>query len=207
MFEGLKQTIEGSVRLTASEWQAVETKLTLRRLKKQTIWLRAGQYCQSVAFINAGAMRCFHRKGEKDITSHLQFNGMFCAEVQSLLFHQPAAHTIETLEECELVLLRRDDLFELRRTIPAFEEFVGLVIQKFLLSEMKRTASFLLKSPDERYLELLRDLPQAVQRVPQYILASYLNMTPETFSRVRNRIRRHRNFRKPASPAVRADIS
>jgi CRP/FNR family transcriptional regulator, anaerobic regulatory protein len=189
MFDQFKHIIEQHVSLTTDEWQTIQSKLVLKRLPKHATWMRVGDVCSTVAFINAGAMHCFHRKGDKEITSHLLFEQMFCADFQSLMFQQPAVHTIETLEACEMILLRYDALLELRRTIPAVERFTSAVVQQFLLSEMKRTASFLLKSPDERYLELMRDLPQALQRVPQYILASYLNMTPETFSRVRNRIR------------------
>jgi CRP-like cAMP-binding protein len=189
MFDQFKRTIEQHVSLTTDEWQTIQSKLIVRRLPKHATWMRVGDVCSTVVFINAGAMHCFHRKGDKEITSHLLFEQMFCADFQSFMFQQPTVHTIETLEPCEVIVLRYDALSELRRTIPAVERFVSAVVQQFVLSEMKRTASFLLKSPDERYLELIRDLPQALQRVPQYILASYLNMTPETFSRVRNRTR------------------
>ena len=91
------------------------------------------------------------------------------------------------MEDSSVTLIHRDDLLMLYKTLPKVQELSRTIVENLYMEVSEKYESFFLKSPEERYLELMNSRPNFIQRVPQYMIASYLGMTPEGFSRIRKR--------------------
>ena len=80
---------------------------------------------------------------------------------------------------------------ELLLQIPKLERFFRIILENYLGSLQKRIVLSSVKDAEERYVEFLESYPQIVERVPQYLIASYLGITPEFLSRIRKKIKKH----------------
>ena len=117
-------------------------------------------------------------KGNEPI---LQFSpeGWWVADLYSFLTDEPSIYNLESLEDCELLLITKDSWNILLEKMPVFEKFFRILIQ--LMSSSCEAA-------EEKYLKLMENFPGCIQRVPQHMIASYLGITRETLSRVRSQL-------------------
>jgi CRP-like cAMP-binding protein len=151
--------------------------------------LDLGEVSQEVFFINRGAMRFYYVTEEgKDVTGFIFLENMFAGAHTSFFFQQPSDQVIETLEECELVVLRYASLMELQDLLPKMHIFQKKLFAERLGFAQKVLASFVLNKPEDRYRAMLARRPELLQRVPQNILSSYLGITPVSLSRIRKRL-------------------
>ena len=95
---------------------------------------------------------------------------------------------IQALEDSSATLILRDDLVELYKKIPKVEEFSRLVVESLYIEVSDKYESFFLKTAEERYLEFINSKPKFSEKIPQYMIASYLGITPEALSRVKKRV-------------------
>ncbi len=116
------------------------------------------------------------------------FERSFCSEYQSFLTEKPALMSLQALEDSELLLISHTDLHALFRLNKEFERIGRIVAEQSFIFVSQRFASMLLEDPETRYQNLVRERPKVVQRVPQYMIASYLGITPEALSRIRKRL-------------------
>ncbi|MBC8042416.1 MAG: Crp/Fnr family transcriptional regulator [Rhizobacter sp.] len=189
----LEKMMTERLSLNAAEWRAVRSSLSLKPLLKREALVMAGEVCRHVAFVEQGCLRCFYHSDGKEITAHFQVEGQFSTDYQSLTTQTPTNRTIEAVEPSMVVLMSYGQLQYLYRTVPALESFARAILEKALVDNQNRLASFLCDSPEERYLRLLKESPEVLRRVPQRLIASYLGITPEALSRIRNRIRTRRS--------------
>jgi CRP-like cAMP-binding protein len=105
------------------------------------------------------------------------------------LIHQiPADHFFVCSEETTLVIGNEKDETELFGQFPRLESISRKVVEKIFAEHLQSNVAYFTDKPEQRYLKLLATKPHLFQRVPQYQLASYIGVTPESFSRIRKRI-------------------
>jgi CRP-like cAMP-binding protein len=121
-------------------------------------------------------MRCFGRENE------------YLAQYDSFLTRTPSAGNIDALEDCELINLSYDDIQKLYESFPVFERFGRKVAEMLFIMISSQTNRLLTLSPEERYQQLQEEQSYILQRVPQYMIASYIGITPEHLSRLRKRL-------------------
>src|SRR5690606_7524992 len=130
-----------------------------------------------------GLLRSFtiDDKGNEHI---LQFSleGWWAADLYSFLTATPSPYHIEALEESELLLITKPSWDELLEKVPAFERYFRILIQNNLIATQRRLMVTFSETAEEKYLRLLKDFPDIIQRVPQHMIASYLGITRETLS-------------------------
>lgn len=95
---------------------------------------------------------------------------------------------VDALTDTTIINLDYDSVQMLYRKNPAFERFGRLIAEAILISINKRMMSFMLDTPEIRYLNLINERPKVIQNIPQYMIASYLGVTPEGLSRIKKRI-------------------
>ena len=174
--------------LSADAWAYCASKFTVRQIKKGNWLVREGEICRNVSFINKGIL-CVYRvaDGNKMVGGFFAEN-TYISEYTSFLTQSPATMFIEALEDTEVVDFRYEDMQEAYRQYKVLERF-GRLIAEYLFTQLDaRVYSLHALSAEERYLQLLRKTPSVFQRVPQYLIASYLGVTPEAISRIRKRI-------------------
>lgn len=156
-------------------------------MPREAVW-------HDVAFIARGCFRLsFLERDGAEHTAQIMTEGTFVADYESVLTGQPSTRAAEALEDSEVLLLARADQQALYDADPAFERFGRRLAEHLYLVSARRYASFLRLDAAERYDALATSRPNLLQRVPQYVLASYLGITPETFSRIRARRARRRS--------------
>jgi CRP-like cAMP-binding protein len=186
MFELLLQSIEEKISISKEEFDFCKTLFIPKKLRKKQYLLQEGDVCRYTAFVEKGMLRTFtvDEKGNEPI---LQFSmeGWWIADLYSFLTEEPSMYNVEALEECELLLITKENWEILLAKVPAFERYFRLLIQNNLIATQRRLMSSLSESAEEKYTKLINNFPGCIQRVPQHMIASYLGITPETLSRIR----------------------
>jgi CRP-like cAMP-binding protein len=189
MFELLLQSIKEKISISKEEFDFCKTLFIPKKLRKKQYLLQEGDVCRYTAFVEKGILRTFSvdEKGNEPI---LQFSmeGWWIADLYSFLTEEFSQYNIEALEDCELLLITKENWEILLDKVPAFERYFRLLIQNNLIATQRRLMSSLSESAEEKYTKLINNFPGCIQRVPQHMIASYLGITPETLSRIRGQI-------------------
>ena len=184
----IRQFLETITPLTDVEWEKIQSRLRMRSFRKGDELLREGQVCTDVYFILKGLIRIYVVNDGKEICRQFFFENSFVSEYQSFLNQQPARLSVDVLEDTEVLTFTYDDMQYFYREIPAFQ-LIGRKIAEYLFLKItERVNSFLIESPEERYQSLIDSRPKVLQRIPQYMIASYLGITPEHLSRLRKKL-------------------
>jgi CRP-like cAMP-binding protein len=163
-------------------------RLSHKRVEKKEFFVRQGETCRHIAFINEGLLRLYYDVEGEEHVRQFHFEQSFCSEYQSFLTERPALMSLQALEDSSLLLISRHDLYDLFQRSREFERLGRVLAEQAFIFVSQRFASMLLESPEERYQHLIQERPKVIQRVPQYMIASYLGITPEALSRIRKRL-------------------
>jgi CRP-like cAMP-binding protein len=183
LFDYLNQYME----LTNEEQQFITALDLFQQFSKNDILLKEGQYTSSGYFVLKGCIRCYYLvDGEEKTTA-------FYTELESLeppcvISQKPSPYYVACVED-SIILVSNDAIqknsFE---KFPRFESLCRIFSEQQLAKNQASFDLFKISSPEERYLYLRENRPDLIQRAPQYQLASYLGITPQSLSRLRSRI-------------------
>ncbi|MGF1635822.1 MAG: Crp/Fnr family transcriptional regulator [Cyclobacteriaceae bacterium] len=173
--------------LSDAEWLDFESCLMQQDIAKKETLINEGQVCDFIAFIAQGTFRFYVvKEGEEKVTAFF-FKGSFVTNFRSFLTEQPSEHFIEALQDSVVYKMPKKDLHRLFDKYPNLERLGRMVAENLYLGVAKRLDSFLFLSPKERYEELFKQNSRLPEEIPQYMIASYLGVKPETLSRIRAR--------------------
>ena len=158
------------------------------RCKRGTLLLRAGMVCEHIYFIRKGTVRGFIIDGGKDITSWITADGEMVTSISGLDMQTPAVENIETLEDCELLVLTTHAVNDLYQLHPEFNITARKLLQQYYRDAEKRAYLSRLSSAEQKYLYFVQHYPHLSNRVPLKYIASFLGITIETLSRVRKKL-------------------
>lgn len=179
--------IQRTFHTTAEEQEAIQNIARIKQLAKNEFFLREGEICQSMGFIEKGSMRLYYDSPEKEVCNDFFFENSVIGSFASFLTEMPSIVSIAAIEECEIILFEKRELFALLQKYPALKRLADFVLQEQFLRAEKREEALLKFSPEKRFKNLLEEHPKIFKRVPLHYVASYLNITPETLSRYRTR--------------------
>jgi CRP-like cAMP-binding protein len=151
----------------------------------KTILLHEGETSQRIFFVKQGALRLWANNNGEDVTFR------FCFEneaASSFLGNEPSIFTIESIEPSTIVMLKIDDFKMLLHQIPEAKNALIELLLSRLNDYGKLFLSRITKKPEERYIEMMKNNPEILLRVPQHYIATYLGITPVSLSRIRNRV-------------------
>ncbi len=171
-----------------SDWEVLSSRFTYRQLKKGDFLTRSGETCRQVSFLNKGLIRFFYDVDGKEISTGFVTENDYVAEYASFLLQQPAHSNLDALEESEVINLSFNDMQLLYQTNPVFQIFGRKVAEMLFILLVSQNTTLLTLSPEERYQTLINYQPFVIQRVPQYMIASYIGITPEHLSRIRKKM-------------------
>lgn len=186
MYPEILAHIRKFVQLTAEEAHLLCEKLEPVKLKKKQYLLEAGERCHGNYFVLKGCMRLYiiNPKLNEQI---LQFGieNWWITDQDSLMTGQPSDCYIQAIEQSELLFLSERNRVELCEKIPHLESYFRMMLQKAYVAAQRRIGFIFNQTDEERYRSFTSQFPGFVQRVPQYMLASYLGFTPQFLSRLR----------------------
>jgi len=184
-----RQHIERRLVITDEEFETLLQFVTPRVIKKKETLVRAGEVCHDQAYIVKGCMRAF-LSDERGVEHVIQFGfeDWYIGDMASFLTGGPADYTIEALEDCELLVIKRDETDALYEALPKLERYFRIMIQQAFIAMQARIVSIMSQSAEARYLQLIEKYPKLELRVAQHHIASYLGITPEALSRIRRKL-------------------
>jgi len=159
-----------------------------KKIKKKTCLLSAGKTAREVYILITGCIRLFYVKDGKDISAYFFTENNFAGAYDSFISQKPSRHSIETLEDCEILSISHKPFLELFDKFPKMNEFMRRVLEERFVSLHDLFTSQILDSTEQRYLKLKKERPDLINRIPQHQLATFLGMTPVSLSRIKNRI-------------------
>jgi CRP-like cAMP-binding protein len=175
--------------LTDEEIDLYISFLVKKTIKKKDHLLMAGDVSTAVAYVNKGCLRRYIIDDHsKEIILNFALEDYWIGDLESLIFQKPTIYYIQALEESELLLLSRKNLFRANEEIPKFKIFHDDKVQRNHYYALKRLSVAKSATPEEKYLFLMKEQPQLFQRIPQHYIAAYLGIEPESLSRLRKRI-------------------
>ncbi|RYY45484.1 MAG: Crp/Fnr family transcriptional regulator [Chitinophagaceae bacterium] len=191
MFDLFFQHFNNKVPLTQEEEAVIRSFLSPKKLRKKQYLLQEGDVCKSIAFVEKGVLKAYS-VDEKGAERIIQFGieGWIISDLYSFLTGEPAVYNIDAIEDSELLLISKQSHDELLKCSPKYETFTRLNITGAYLAMQQRLTSIISAPLEERYAKFTDRYPDIVQRVPQHMIASYMGLTPETLSRVRQKMRR-----------------
>ncbi|MDM1043400.1 Crp/Fnr family transcriptional regulator [Myroides sp. 1354] len=187
-YENLFKHIEQKVQLTSTEREQIASFFRFKKLRKRQFLLQEEEVCKDFTFISQGLLKSYSldERGNENINL-FGWEGWWIADFQSFLFQTPATLAIEAIEDCELLLLSRVNYDQMLDEVPVMERYFRLVYEKSLATKDQRLVYAQTYSAEEKYLHLMETYPELVKRIPQSLLASFLGLTPETFSRIKHK--------------------
>lgn len=186
MYPELLNHIKRHVQLTPDEEALLCDKLEFVTVKKKAFLLEPGKLCKGNYFVVKGCLRQYfvNNKLTEQITQ-FGIEGWWIADQDSLMTGQPSNCYIQAIEPSQLLLLTEKDRALLFEQVPRLETYFLAMMQKAFVAAQRRIGFIFNMTDEERYRHFTKLFPAFVQRVPQYMLASYLGFTPQFLSRLR----------------------
>jgi CRP-like cAMP-binding protein len=191
MQNNIRQNIETKLnqKLTDAEFEKLNDWFVPIQLESKMQFVNEGKVCRNLYFVDAGATHTFiiDKKGESH-TVQFGLEGYWIGDMYSFFSGKPAIFNVETLESTTLFAMTHADFEKACKQIPKFEMFFRILVQNGYLSSLKRIAKSFSEDAEQRYLSLIKNHPDIPQRVPQYLVASYLGIKPQSLSRIRQNL-------------------
>lgn len=185
----LHQYLQEYAPFTKQEFRQMEPFIEIREFEKRVQVIREGEVERYLNFIAWGLARKYLPVRNKEITIQLASEGHMIHSELSFHYRVPSRAVVETIEPTVFFSISYDSLEQLYEQFAGMERMGRLMITDLFIRSDNRYFNQLRKSTRERFLEYMRNHPQMVQRVPQKYLASFLNIKPETFSRLKHLVR------------------
>lgn len=187
MSQNLIKKIRRYIEFNEDEERFIDKVFRLKHLAKGEHFLLVGDVCREAAFIESGVFRFYINTGERDATYYFAAENEFICDYPSFLPQHPSSVNIQALEAAEIRAISFDDLQRFYRAISLGERFGRLIAEEIFVDSIQQLASFYQDKPAVRYQNFVQRFPQLVQRLPQYYIASYVGIEPQSLSRIRRR--------------------
>lgn len=165
----------------------LKTTLKSRKLCRGEFLFQEGETCEFVGFTLNGCLRTFVLKNAKEYTLFFHTEQDTLGDYESFQKGCPTRFSVQAVEDSEIVVFDHQ-VMKFFETIPQGQTFLRRAAEDLAFLLRDKVLSLFLDTPEERYLDLLQSEPELLQRIPQYYLASYLGIEPQSLSRLKRRI-------------------
>lgn len=186
--EELKKHIRSLFDLRDEETDIFLSEFSRTSLSKNDVFITPGKVCHTIGLIEKGLMKCVYHQNGEEIVFEFAYENSFIADYYSFVTLTPSEKEIRCLENTIVHTISRENLERLGKEHPFIESMSRKINERLFLRMHDRLKSMLLDPAADRYQKLIAERQDLTQRLPQYLLASYLNVKPETISRIRKKI-------------------
>jgi CRP-like cAMP-binding protein len=175
--------------LTDEEFALFSGLLQPKTIAPKEMLIHEGNRCANLYFVEKGALYSYltDNAGNAHVVQ-FALEDYWISDLYSFFSGKPALYTIEALEPCQLLVLDKTGFQTVCDSLPKVERFFRILIQNAYVSSQYRIARTFSAEAEQRYCELVELNPDIVQRVPQFLIASYLGVKPQSLSRIRKKI-------------------
>ncbi|MGQ0740299.1 MAG: Crp/Fnr family transcriptional regulator [Bacteroidota bacterium] len=198
IYHSLRLFLGHFLNLTDAEFDLLKLRSLLKHFQKNEKLMEPGQTEQHLYFIGKGMIREFFYKGEKEVTTDIITEGTITGSVSSFLTSAPSHYCLKAMEPVTALAISKNDLEELYQSNRNWERLGRVLTTHFLLQQEQHILDNIRLSVRERFIQFAEQHKQLLQRVPQKYLASYLNIKPETFSRLKHLVKSSKKAGKPS---------
>ena len=190
-FERLRAYLEARATFTDGDFEFMRAFFRPRALRAGDILQRGGEVAAHAAFVASGCLRSYviDAKGREHVVQFAPEN-WWLSDTFSLMNRTPSQYFIDAVEDSEILLLDGPSHQRIVEQVPGYAASFRTGLQRQAAAKDKRIVGSLSESAEERYLEFMKTYPSIALRVPQWMLASYLGVSPETVSRIRKSLSR-----------------
>lgn len=171
--------------MTHDELDILESIIVPKKYAKGETILREGEICEDISYIDRGLIRQFYFKNDKELTEHIGSDGEIFMCIESLFREEPTHLQVEALEPSMIYCLPKRRLEQVALHNVNIQILYRKILEESLIISQIHADLVRFESAQSRYQKLCKLKPQVVLRAPLVYIASYLQMTPETLSRVR----------------------
>lgn len=174
--------------LSKEESEAIAESMQTKSLKKGDFLLKEGQISAKTYFILEGCIREYILTDGEETTTNFFTEEHWAISLNTFTPQKPAKHNWVCVEDTMVVVGDEEQGQALFKRFPRFETISRTIMEATFEEQKEALASYYTDSPEQRYLKLLKSRPGLFQRIPQYHLASYIGVKPESLSRIRKRL-------------------
>lgn len=186
--ERLLDTIRSYVTLSAGDEEVIRRLFHRRAFKKGDHLLQSGGICRYIIYIDTGLVRYYIDTEKGEQTNYFNREGEFVCDYISFLPQRASNVNIQALEDTIVYLITYDDMQRFYKEVEHGERFGRLGLEEVFVTVITQIASLYTDPPDVRYANFISSFPHLAQRIPQYYIASYVGVKPQSLSRIRKRM-------------------
>ncbi|SMD38315.1 cAMP-binding domain of CRP or a regulatory subunit of cAMP-dependent protein kinases [Reichenbachiella faecimaris] len=186
MESSFSEYLQSNAQISDNELLQLQSHIRTRTVGKGEFLLRKGEVCKHSFFVESGLLRSYSI--DKDGKVHIiQFapENWFVSDRGSIYFNEPSSFFIDAVEATQVVMLDEAFVITASQISLSFRQYNEQILQNHIRHMQNRINLLLGASAEERYLDFINLYPDLTLRVPQWMIASYLGITPESLSRVR----------------------
>ncbi len=186
--QSLIDSISAYISLSPEELILLDKSILKKTYAKNEVIFSEGKISDKIYFVSNGCIRLYYHVDGNDKTAFFYTEGQFKCAGESYTYNVPARENYQAVEETEIFIFTKTNIEKLLLQVPKMEIIARIATENELITSQKVIASFVTKSAEERYVELLTNQGDLFQRVPQQHIASFLGVSPETLSRIKKRV-------------------
>lgn len=185
--DNIRELISQYIEINEEEWVHFASMLRFQHIRKNEIILSEGSLTTDIYFVINGLLRTYFTNGEgEDKTFHFSSENTFAADYECFLKGTHSRYSIQALEDTSVALMSIDMLNNLYKTLRYGDKLGRIFAEKYFFLWSDRIQDIYMLTPLERYNNMRHNFPNILQRVSQYYIASYLNITPVHLSRLKS---------------------
>jgi CRP-like cAMP-binding protein len=184
----LIDAISRYVRLGSSDPDIIGSLFNRNELKSGDMLLQEGQVCRHFTFVQKGLFRHYFNNDGKEETFYFSAEGDFVCDYESFISCNVSKKNIVALEPSFVFSISDENLNEFYRLIPAGERFGRLLLEETFIKVINHILSAHTETAEQRYCSFLKNYSHIQQRIPQYYIASFVGVTPQSLSRIRRKM-------------------
>ncbi|MCF8273273.1 MAG: Crp/Fnr family transcriptional regulator [Flavobacteriaceae bacterium] len=177
------------ITLTQEEENILVSKVLYKKYLKGQYIVQQGDVCKYSGFVVSGCTKTFYvdEEGQEHIVM-FSVEDWWASDMGSFVTQTPADFNVQCIENTELIIFSHDTIEELYSEIPKLERFFRQIVEKGLAASQKRIVRSFSLSAKEQYVHFRNQYPKMEQRIPQYMIASYLGITKEFLSKIKSQL-------------------
>ncbi|MFZ4107220.1 Crp/Fnr family transcriptional regulator [Flavobacterium sp.] len=174
--------------LSDEEIKAIDETMSIQHFKKDTILLEEGQTSTDVYFFLEGIIRQYYLIDGEEKTTNFYADEQWVVSLNRINLNNPSTHYLECCTDCSVLTGNSKKGEDLYKKFPDLGIVSRKLMENVFADQQTKMEAFTINPPIIRYQNLLKSNPDLFQRIPQYQIASYIGVTPESLSRIRKRL-------------------
>ncbi len=188
MKELLISKIKEFITLNDYDIKVIDSLFKIEEYKCNDAVLHECEVCNKLWFLAKGLVRYTINNDGDERTFIFRNEGNFISDIEGLIKHTSATKSIITIEDCTIYAITKANLQLFFEEVSQGEKFGRLLIENIFVSAVNHIVSFYTESPEQRYIKLIKQNKDFIQRIPQYHIASFLGIKPQSLCRIKKRL-------------------